>query len=198
MGDHSPFWYFAHNKTAMTTLSAWFIAQSIKVAIGVIREKRFNFKWFVGTGGFPSSHVAGVTALTTAIAFQEGAGTSIFTVTLMFAIVVICDAQGVRYSTGKQAEILNKMLDDIYWKKNIQEDRLKEFVGHTPINAPDLIPGTYEIKVTKRNHGTVIKKAFVEEGKSIEVSLKLPNRTNPIGAAVALLGIISVLIALER
>jgi len=135
MTDHSPFWYFVHNKTAMTTLTSWFVAQSIKVALGVLREKRFNFKWFVGTGGFPSSHVAGVTGLATAIAFSDGVASSLFTVTLMFAIVVICDAQGVRYSTGKQAEILNKMLDDIYWQKQIKEDRLKEFVGHTPVQV---------------------------------------------------------------
>ncbi|MBD3295902.1 MAG: divergent PAP2 family protein [Candidatus Omnitrophica bacterium] len=119
----------------MTTFTAWFVAQSIKVGLGVVREKRFNFKWFVGTGGFPSSHAAGVTALTSAVAFQEGVGTTLFTVTLMFAIVVISDARGVRYSTGKQAEILNRMLDDIYWKKHIQEDRLKELVGHTPVQV---------------------------------------------------------------
>ncbi|HIE26698.1 TPA: PEGA domain-containing protein [Candidatus Poribacteria bacterium] len=73
-----------------------------------------------------------------------------------------------------------------------------EFVGHTPTKAPDLIPGTYEVKVTKINHGTGIKKVFVKEDQNIDVSLKLPNRTNPIGTAIALLGIISVLIALEH
>jgi hypothetical protein len=135
MDEHGAFWHFLHNKTAVTTLVAWFVAQSIKVGLGVIREKRFNFKWFVGTGGFPSSHASGVTALTAAVAFQEGVGTTLFTITLMFAIVVISDARGVRYSTGKQAEILNKMLDDIYWKKHIQEDRLKELVGHTPVQV---------------------------------------------------------------
>ncbi|MBD3426623.1 MAG: divergent PAP2 family protein [Candidatus Omnitrophica bacterium] len=135
MEEHSAFWYFVHNQVAMTTLLAWFVAQTIKVAAGVIREKKFNFKWFVGTGGMPSSHVAGVTALTTSVGMQEGIGTALFAVTLMFAIVVICDAQGVRWSTGKQAEILNKILDDIYWEKKIQEDRLKEFIGHTPIQV---------------------------------------------------------------
>jgi acid phosphatase family membrane protein YuiD len=135
MEQHTTFWYFTHNKVAMTTLLAWFVAQTIKVITGVLKEKRFNFKWFVGTGGMPSSHVAGVTALATCVGMQEGVGTAIFAVTLMFTIVVISDAQGVRWSTGKQAEILNKIMDDIYWKKRIQEDRLKELIGHTPIQV---------------------------------------------------------------
>ena len=127
--------YFIHNKVVIVTFFGWFTAQVIKVIIGVVVEKRFNFKWFVGTGGMPSSHSAGVAALTTAVGIQEGVGSAIFVVALMFAVVVIFDAQGVRRSTGKQAEILNKILDDIYWKKKIQEDRLKELIGHTPVQV---------------------------------------------------------------
>ena len=127
--------YFIHNKVVIVTFFGWFTAQVIKVIIGVVVEKRFNFKWFVGTGGMPSSHSAGVAALTTAVGIQEGIGSAIFVVALMFAVVVIFDAQGVRRSTGKQAEILNKILDDIYWKKKIQEDRLKELIGHTPVQV---------------------------------------------------------------
>ncbi|KJJ84109.1 Acid phosphatase/vanadium-dependent haloperoxidase related protein [Candidatus Omnitrophus magneticus] len=123
------------NKVFFTTFWGWFAAQSIKVIIGIITEKRFNFKWFVGTGGMPSSHASGVTALATSIGIQEGVGTVIFAIAAMFAVVVIFDAQGVRHSTGKQAEVLNKILDDIYWKKRIQNDRLKELVGHTPIEV---------------------------------------------------------------
>ena len=135
MDDHSTLWYLIHNDVVVTTFLGWFGAQTVKVAIGVIREKRFNFKWFVGTGGMPSSHVAGVTAMVTSVGLYEGVGTALFGVTLMFTIVVICDAQGVRWSTGKQAEILNKIMDDIYWEKKIQEDRLKELIGHTPMQV---------------------------------------------------------------
>ncbi|MGD2279042.1 MAG: divergent PAP2 family protein [Candidatus Omnitrophota bacterium] len=127
--------YFIHNKVVIVTFFGWFTAQVIKVIIGILVEKRFNFKWFVGTGGMPSSHSAGVAALATAVGIQEGVGSAIFVVALMFAIVVIFDAQGVRRSTGKQAEILNKILEDIYWKKKIQEDRLKELIGHTPVQV---------------------------------------------------------------
>ncbi|MDP8258299.1 MAG: divergent PAP2 family protein [Candidatus Aadella gelida] len=123
---------FISNKIAITTFSAWFIAQVIKVIRGIIVEKKFNFKWFVGTGGMPSSHAAGVVALTTGVGLNEGVHTALFVITLMFTIIVICDAQGVRRSTGQQAEILNTIMEDIYWKKRIQEDKLKELIGHTP------------------------------------------------------------------
>ncbi|MDD3089140.1 MAG: divergent PAP2 family protein [Candidatus Omnitrophica bacterium] len=130
-----PLYQFLNNKVACTTFMGWFCAQMIKVIIGVITEKRFNFKWFVGTGGMPSSHSAGVTALTASVGLQEGTGTALFVVSLLFTIIVISDAQGVRRSTGRAAEILNKIMDDIYWKGKIQEDRLKELVGHTPIQV---------------------------------------------------------------
>lgn len=133
--EHGAFWHFTHNKIAVATLLAWFLAQTIKIILGLRNEKKFNFKWFVGSGGMPSSHAAGVAALATSVGIQEGAGSAIFVVALMFAIVVIFDAQGVRRSTGQQATILNQILDDIYFKGKIQEDRLKELVGHTPIQV---------------------------------------------------------------
>ena len=119
----------------LTTLMAWVIAQSLKVVLGVSREKRFDFRWFVGTGGMPSSHAAVVSALTTAVGLHTGFSSPSFYIALVFTIVVLFDAQGVRRSSGKQAEILNRILDDIYWKKKIQEERLRELVGHTPIEV---------------------------------------------------------------
>jgi len=124
---------FSRNYVALSIVSAWILAQAIKVFLGVIREKRFNFRWFVGTGGLPSSHAAGVTALASSVGLYAGFNSGVFAIVLLFAVVVLSDAQGVRRASGKQAEILNKILDDIYWKKKIQEDRLKELLGHTPI-----------------------------------------------------------------
>lgn len=123
------------NKVFLVTLTAWLITQTIKVIIGVVREKKFNFRWFVGTGGMPSSHAATVSALTTAVGLATGLNSPIFAIALTFAIIVIFDAQGFRRATGKQAEVLNMMLDDIYWKHRIQEDRLKELLGHAPIEV---------------------------------------------------------------
>ena len=126
---------FGRNYIFWTSAAAWIIAQCIKVALGIFREKRFNFRWFVGTGGMPSSHAAWVSALATSIGVTYGFDSSIFAVTLVFTLIVLFDAQGVRLSTGRQAEILNKMLDDMYWQKRLDEEKLKEFIGHTRIEV---------------------------------------------------------------
>ena len=126
---------FSKNYIFGTTVAAWVIAQLIKVLLGVFREKRFNFRWFVGTGGMPSSHAAGVSALSTSIGISYGFDSALFAVTLVFTLIVLFDAQGVRFSTGKMAEVLNKMLDDIYWKKRLDDKQLKEFLGHTPVEV---------------------------------------------------------------
>lgn len=123
------------NQVFITVLVAWFIAQSAKVFVGVIAEKRFNFRWFVDTGGMPSSHAATVSSLATAVALKYGLSSPIFAITLAFAWIILMDAQGFRRSVGKQAEILNVILDDIYWKKNVKEEKLKELLGHTPVEV---------------------------------------------------------------
>jgi hypothetical protein len=119
----------------MTTISAWLIAQTIKVVIGIFRQKRFDFRWFIGSGGMPSSHAAGAACLATSIGINCGFNSVYFALAFVFAIVVMFDAQGVRRSTGKQARILNKIMDDIYWQGKIQEIRLRELIGHTPVEV---------------------------------------------------------------
>ena len=124
-----------HNKILMITLSVWAIAQCVKVFLGVIRERRFNFRWFVGTGGMPSSHVAGACALATTCGLQLGVQSPTFALAAFFALVTMFDAQGVRRASGQQAKILNQILDDIYFEGKIEAQRLKELVGHTPIQV---------------------------------------------------------------
>ena len=124
-----------HNKILLITLTAWVIAQSIKVLLGVIREKRFNFRWFIGTGGMPSSHAAGATALASTCGMEFGFDSVVFALATVFAMVTMFDAQGVRRSTGQQAEVLNKIMDDIYWSGKIEPVRLKELIGHTPVQV---------------------------------------------------------------
>ena len=131
----NPFLSIGHNNILISTLSVWAIAQCVKVLLGVIREKRFNFKWFIGTGGMPSSHAASATALATTCGLQEGFDSIPFALAAVFALVTMFDAQGVRRSTGQQAEILNRILDDMYWKGRIESQRLKELIGHTPIEV---------------------------------------------------------------
>lgn len=124
-----------HNKIFLTVLSSWVIAQSLKVIVGYFIQKKIDFRWFVGTGGMPSSHTAGASCLATAIGLQYGFDSVHFALAASFAIVVMFDAQGVRRATGKQARILNKIMDDIYWQGKIQEHRLREFIGHTPVEV---------------------------------------------------------------
>jgi hypothetical protein len=123
------------NKVFVVTLAAWVIAQAIKVFIGVIRQKRFDFRWLIGTGGMPSSHAAGAACLATSLGLEYGFNSAYFALAASFAIVVMFDAQGVRRSTGRQARILNKVMDDIYWQGRISEGRLRELVGHTPVEV---------------------------------------------------------------
>ncbi len=129
------FFSIINNHVLMVTLIAWAIAQTIKVALGVLRTRKFDFRWFIGTGGMPSAHAAGSSALATIIGIEVGFETVYFALACVFAMVTMFDAQGVRRSTGKQAAILNKVLDDIYWRGKIDEDRLKELIGHTPIEV---------------------------------------------------------------
>ena len=123
------------NKILMITITVWTIAQGVKVLLGVIEERRFNFKWFIGTGGMPSSHAAGATALATTCGLDKGFDSHIFALATVFALVTMFDAQGVRRDTGKQAELLNKIMDDIYFRGKIESEKLKELIGHTPIQV---------------------------------------------------------------
>ncbi len=120
------------NRVFLTWLLACFLAQAMKIIIGSLRQRRFDFRWLVGTGGMPSTHAAGVTALSTTVGLHVGFDSTLFAVTAVFTCITLFDAQGVRRWSGRQAQILNKMLEDMYFKRRIQEERLKEFLGHTP------------------------------------------------------------------
>ena len=79
----------SQNRIFMATISAWLVAQAIKVVTGAISQKKFDFRWFVGTGGMPSSHVAGASCLATAIGFEYGFNGPYFALAAAFAIVVM-------------------------------------------------------------------------------------------------------------
>ena len=129
------FTQLSQNRVFTATIISWFTAQIIKILIAVINKRRFNFKWLIGTGGMPSSHCAATAALATTLGLEYGFHTGIFAIGLGFAIVTMFDAQSARRAVGKQAEILNKMVEDIYFKKPIKEERLIELIGHTPVQV---------------------------------------------------------------
>ncbi len=123
----------------MTALLGWFVAQALKVLVVLLKEKRFDIRRMVGSGGMPSSHSSFVTALTTAVGFENGVGSPLFAVCAVLSFVVMYDASGVRRETGRQAVILNDIIDII---EHIGKDnpevfgkRLKELIGHSPFEV---------------------------------------------------------------
>lgn len=125
----------ANNKIFLATICAWVIAQTMKVFLGVIRERRFDFRWILGTGGMPSTHAAGVACLAASTGLACGFDSAYFAIAASFALIVMFDAQGVRRAAGRQARILNMIIEDIYWRGKIDEVRLRELIGHTPIEV---------------------------------------------------------------
>ena len=110
----------------------WFLIQTYKVIYDLVTTKKFNFKRILGAGGMPSSHSAVVTSLATMIGKSEGINSPIFGLAIIFAFVVMYDATGVRRAAGKQAKLLNKLIETP-GLSNIQvQEKLVEVLGHTP------------------------------------------------------------------
>lgn len=126
---------FSRNRILWVTVIVWITGQGIKIATNLLRGRRFNFRWFIRTGGMPSSHAAGVTALSVCCGMEYGFQSGMFALASIFAMVTMFDAQGVRRSTGEQAEVLNKVIDDMYWHKKVDIGRIREFVGHSPMQV---------------------------------------------------------------
>ena len=124
-----------HNRIFMASICGWFVAQFLKTLIYMWFNRKFVAERMVGGGGMPSSHSATVCALATAAGMEYGGGSFEFAMAMVFAIVVMYDAIGVRWETGIQAKVLNEMLEMFrkMGKKMSVEEKLKEFVGHTPL-----------------------------------------------------------------
>jgi len=122
-------------KIFYVTASAWAIAQGLKVLIYYFRYHKINFRLFVGTGGMPSSHSAFVSCLAATIGFETSWGSPVFLLALGVALITMSDAAGVRRAAGQQAQILNEILDDLYRSRPVGQKRLKELLGHTPVQV---------------------------------------------------------------
>lgn len=125
------------NRILDVVVIAWFAAQGYKALNSIIKERRFNFKKFTQSGGMPSSHTSSVTALVTVVGVKEGTSSAMFAISFVFAIIVMYDASGVRRAAGKQAGVLNRLVDILSKKdKTIKiEEELKELIGHTPFEV---------------------------------------------------------------
>jgi uncharacterized protein len=129
--DHS----FPEHRGFIAVFSSWFIAQFAKLIRARFQDKRFNFRWLFNTGGMPSAHSATVASLATVTGLYFGFKSILFLIVLIFTIIIMFDAAGVRRNVGRQATLLNKMLDELYEKGEVQEQRLKELLGHTPVEV---------------------------------------------------------------
>ena len=123
------------NKYLYIPLILWFCIQTFKVIYDLRATKKFNFKRIMGAGGMPSSHSAVVTSLATLIGKYEGVDSSIFAVSVIFAMVVMYDAAGVRRAAGKQAHLLNKIVETPGLTNVQVQEKLVEVLGHTPLQV---------------------------------------------------------------
>lgn len=124
-----------NNAILISTVTAWLTAQVIKVVVNVILFKKLNLKLILSSGGFPSAHSAAVSALSFGIAKYYGWDSPIFAVSVVFSSVVLYDAAGVRRAAGKQAEVLNQLVERLHPIPDFNQNRLKELIGHTPLEV---------------------------------------------------------------
>lgn len=132
MGD---FQKFITNKYIYIPFLLWLCIQTFKVIHDLVKTKKLNFKRIIGAGGMPSSHSAVVTSLATMIGKNEGLDSTIFALSLIFAMVVMYDAAGVRRAAGKQAHLLNKIVETPGLTNVEVQERLVEVLGHTPLQV---------------------------------------------------------------
>ena len=131
------FYDLLSNKILVAAFFGWLSAQVLKTIIYVLVNKEFNPERLTGDGGMPSSHSATVMALVTSAFYYFGAGSFEFAIAGVMALIVMHDAMGVRRETGIQAKVINNMMD---WFQELDsdipaEEKLKEFVGHTPLQV---------------------------------------------------------------
>ena len=123
------------NQPLIAGILGWLVAQSIKIIMTAIDQREVDLKLFLSTGGFVSAHCASVSALATSVGLNFGFDSGLFALSAILTGVVISDARGIRQAAGKQAEILNKIIEELYQKRELKIERLKEFLGHTSLEV---------------------------------------------------------------
>ena len=128
---------FSVNEILTVSIVGWFVAQVLKTIINFILLGKFQLERMWGDGGMPSAHSATVCAMVIAAARSEGVSSAIFAVASVVAIITMHDAMGVRLETGRQAVIINDIVEafNSLASEKLPEAKLKEFVGHTPLQV---------------------------------------------------------------
>ena len=129
------FMQLIHNKFIWVPFFTWLAIQSFKVAWDLVTTRKFNFKRIIGAGGMPSSHSAIVMAITIMVGRETGFDNWAFAMSLVFSSVVMYDAAGVRRAAGKQATLLNKIIETPGLTGMQVQERLVEVLGHTPLQV---------------------------------------------------------------
>ncbi len=124
-----------HNTLLWYSLFVAAFVQWMKFFLYWFIKGKMDFRWLVQTGGMPSSHTATVFALSTMVGIREGFGSTIFAVTAMFSLIVTYDATGVRRAAGKQAAVINKIVEELQIEHKVGRKRLAELLGHTPLEV---------------------------------------------------------------
>ena len=124
--------FFIQYKYLIVPFAVWFFIQLFKVIWDLVVTHKFNFKRILGAGGMPSSHSAVVTSLATMIGKTQGITSPIFALSVIFAFIVMYDAAGVRRAAGKQAKLLNKLIETPGLTNIEVQEKLVEVLGHTP------------------------------------------------------------------
>jgi uncharacterized protein len=123
------------NRILWAAFIAWAVAQISKTIYELIRQRKLVVSRLVSSGGMPSSHSALVTGLATATARVSGLNSAAFAITVVLAGIVMYDAAGVRRAVSIQARIINQMIDEAFQGHPMAEKRLRELIGHTPIQV---------------------------------------------------------------
>lgn len=129
------FYQVLSNKCIIIPFILWFVIQTFKVITDLVKTKKLDVKRIMGAGGMPSSHSAIVTALATLIGKTEGFNSSMFALSVIFAFIVMYDAAGVRRAAGKQAKLLNKIIETPGLTGVQVSEKLVEVLGHTPFQV---------------------------------------------------------------
>lgn len=127
--------FYTQYRYLIVPFVTWFCVQTFKVLWELATTKKFNFKRIIGAGGMPSSHTAIVVSITTMVGRSQGINSVIFAVSLIFSLVVMYDACGVRRQAGKQARILNDIVNTPGLSTVQVREKLLEALGHTPLQV---------------------------------------------------------------